>query len=125
MLPLLLLLLLGIVDFGVVMGAQSQVSNAAREGARAGALTGSVTKATAAAQSYIARMQGATDSRTTVTVTCKTPAGDVCNMSDSISDTGSTVTVVISYLHKWISPVTLGLGPTILLHGESQMRIEA
>lgn len=124
-LPVLVLLLLGIIDFGIVMGAQTQISNAAREGARAGALTGSYSQAEKAAKNAIAGMPGAADSSTTVTITCTTPAGANCSLIDTTSDTGSTIKVSIAYLHNWISPVMLGMAPTITLHADSQMRIEA
>ncbi len=124
-LPVLVLLLLGIVDFGVVMGAQTQISNAAREGARAGALTGVYTQAENAAKNAIASMPGATDSGTSVTITCTQTSGATCSLIDSTSDTGSTIKVSIAYVHTWISPVLLGMSPTITLHADSQMRIEA
>ncbi len=124
-LPVLVLLLLGIIDFGIVMGAQTQVANAAREGARAGALTGIYTQAENAAENSIASMPGVTNAGTKITITCTTPAGANCSLSDSSSDTGSTIKVSVAYVHTWISPVLLGMDPTITLHAESQMRIEA
>jgi Flp pilus assembly protein TadG len=124
-LPVLILLLVGIVDFGMVMGAQSQVANAAREGARAGALTGSQSQAISAATNGISDMPGATNSGTNVTVACTTVSGTACSLTDTTPDTGSTITVTVTYVHTWLSPVMLGFSPTITLQGKSQMRIEA
>lgn len=124
-LPFLVLILLGIIDFGVLMGAQTQISNAAREGARAGALTGLYSRAEGAAKNAISSMPGATNAGTTVTITCTTPTGTACSLADTTSDTGSTVKISIAYVHTWISPVMLGMAPTITLHADSQMRIEA
>jgi hypothetical protein len=59
-----------------------------------------------------------------VTVGCTTVAGDPCSLSDSTPDTGGTVTVTLNYVHTWLSPVLLGLAPTIILRGTSFMRIE-
>ena len=123
--PVLLLLLVGIVDFGLVMGAQSQVANAAREGGRAGALTGMQSEAESAAKAAIASMPGATNSDTKVVVTCIKTDGSGCSMAGTDSNTGSTVTVTITYVHTWLSPVVLGFLPTVKLQGQSMMRIEA
>jgi Flp pilus assembly protein TadG len=123
--PVLLLLLIGIVDFGMLMGAQTQVANAAREGGRAGALTGMQSEAEAAAKAAIAGMPGATNAGTKVAVACTKPNGDSCSMADTTADTGSTVTVTITYVHTWLSPAILSLAPTITLQGQSKMRIEA
>ncbi len=124
-LPVLILMLVGIVDFGMVMGAQSQVANAAREGGRAGALTGMQSEAEGAAKAAIAGMPGATNSGTKVVVTCTKTNGSGCNMAGTDSNTGSTVTVTITYVHTWLSPVLLGFLPTFNLQGRSTMRIEA
>lgn len=72
----------------------------------------------------ISGMPGATNSGTTVTVVCTTAAGNPCSLSDSTPDSGGTVSVTLNYLHTWLSPVQLGLSPTITLRGQSFMRIE-
>jgi Flp pilus assembly protein TadG len=122
--PVLLLLLVGIVDFGMLMSTQSVVANAAREGARTAALTNNAMSAQSAVAKAISGMPGATNIGTTVTVACTTATGDPCSLSDSTPDAGSTVTVTVNYLHTWVSPVLLGLSPTTTLHASSFMRIE-
>jgi len=122
--PVLLLLLVGIVDFGMLMSTQSVVANAAREGARTAALSNNAMAAQNAVTTAIAGLPGATNAGTTVTVGCTTAAGDPCSLSDTTPDTGGTVTVTLNYVHTWLSPVLLGLAPTITLHGTSFMRIE-
>ena len=122
--PVLLLLLVGIVDFGMLMSTQSVVANAAREGARTAALSNNALAAQSAVNAAISGLPGATNSGTTVTVGCKTAAGDPCSLSDSTPDSGGTVTVTLNYFHTWLSPVLLGLAPSITLRGQSFMRIE-
>jgi Flp pilus assembly protein TadG len=122
--PVLLLLLVGIVDFGMLMSTQSVVANAAREGARTAALSNNSIASQNAVKAAIAGLPGATNAGTTVTVVCTTAAGAACNFSDTTPDTGGTVTVTLNYVHTWLSPVLLGLAPTITLHGTSFMRIE-
>ena len=118
------MLLVGIVDFGMVMNAQTVIANAAREGARTGALGGTTMQTQSAVTSAIAWMPGAAKVGTSVTVTCKTPAGATCILEDATPDTGGVVTVQVQYLHTWLSPTMLGLSPTITLGAQSQMRIE-
>ncbi len=122
--PVLLLLLVGIVDFGMLMSTQSVVANAAREGARTAALSNNAMAAQNAVNLAISGLPGATNSGTSVTVACTTAAGNPCSFSDSTPDAGGTVTVTLNYVHTWLSPVLLGLSPTITLHGTSFMRIE-
>lgn len=122
--PVLLLMLFGMIDFGVVMGAQSVVANAAREGARTAALGGSTIASENVVRAAISELAGATNAGTQVTVTCTTAAGAACNLDDATGDTGGTVTVRLRYLHTWLSPVVLGFAPTITLTGQSRMRIE-
>lgn len=122
--PVLIMLLLGIVDFGVLMNAQSVVANAVREGARTAALGGNSFQSEAAVTSAISHMPGATKTGTKATVTCKTVSGGVCSLDDATIDTGGVVTVKLTYVHSWISPLLLGFSPNITLQGTSQMRIE-
>lgn len=122
--PVLIMLLLGIVDFGMLMNAQSLVANAVREGARTGALGGNSFQTKAAVTSAISTMPGAGEAGTVVTITCKSIAGNACSLDDSTPDTGGVVTVKLTYVHTWLSPVVLGLDPKITLQGQSQMRIE-
>ena len=122
--PVLIMLLLGIVDFGVLMNAQSVVANAVREGARTAALGGSTFQSQSAVTSAISHMAGAAKTGTKVTVTCKSAAGNACSLDDATMDTGGVVTVKLTYVHSWISPLLLGFSPNITLQGTSQMRIE-
>ena len=122
--PVLLLLLVGIVDFGLVMSSQSVVANAAREGARTAALGGTTFDAQAATKSAITGLAGATNAGTKVDVTCKTKSGSGCSLEDSTPDTGGTVTVKLTYVHAWLAPVVLGFPANIPLQGKSEMRIE-
>jgi Flp pilus assembly protein TadG len=122
--PVLLLILVGIIDFGMLMSTQSVVANAAREGARTAALTNNSMAAQNTVNLMISGMPGATNAGTNVKVDCTTAAGDPCSFSDTTPDTGGIATVTLTYVHTWLSPVLLGLAPTITLQGKSYMRIE-
>ena len=123
-LPVLMLLLVGMVDFGVVLSAQTTVAIAAREGARTAALGQNEGAAENAARQAISSLPGASNVGTTTDAVCTKPDGSSCSLSDSDPDTGSTVTVTVAYVHTWLSPVFLGLSPTVTLQGKSMMRIE-
>lgn len=109
LLPLLLLLVFGIIDFGRMLNAQITVTEAAREGARAAAISNSGSEA----ESRVAKLvDGATvevspddtpcdgtavDADVTVTVstgfTFVTPAGAIAGMFTSPSGFGGDVTL--------------------------------
>lgn len=96
-LPLLLLLTLGIIDFGRALNVAVIVSNAAREGARAG----------------IAR--GATDDE--ITAAARSIAGLARNVNVTISPTqatrkaGDTLTVTVSTSFTPVTPLLAVLVP--------------
>jgi Flp pilus assembly protein TadG len=86
LLPLLLLILFGIIDFGRMLNTQIKVTEAAREGARAV----SVGASSAAVDSRIGAVMGGLDGVTVSSVEC---AG------------GGDATVTVSYAFDLITPV--------------------
>jgi hypothetical protein len=145
-LPLLLVVIGGIVDFGFLFQRYEVLTNAAREGARLGSLPGYVTcgggggAATAPGveariRDYVAQGLNFTSTQVdsvmptgSIDITCDTmgvamPGGGTVNVS--------TVRVELTYTHSFImlGPV-LGLingswGPTMNLTAASEMRLEA
>ena len=108
-LPLLLLILFGIVDFGLMLNAQITVTSAAREGARAYVFTDDVDAAEA-------RVAQATD----------TLDGTVS--ADVTPCTGGQVTVVTTYDYSFITPLGAiagifgdGLDESVTLTGKGVM----
>jgi Flp pilus assembly protein TadG len=139
-LPLLLVIVMGIFDFGVMFQRYELVTNAAREGARVGVLTGSgysTNDAVARALQYLnvgglnvttrgscggALTPGtrcASVTQSTVTITGSSPAKTV-----------SQVTVVVEYDHAYalIGPMMNLFGSsslgTVRLRAVSSMRVE-
>ncbi len=110
--PVLVLLLLGIAEFGRLYGAYLTVEQAAREGARVAALGGSdsdVIQAVDNAASWL----------------------DLKQLSVSITPSqgqrlaGQSVTVEVDYRFNFVAPVISSLvGNSILLHSKMIMRIE-
>ena len=118
-LPVFLLIVFGIVDFGLAFDASIGISNAAREGARQG-----TTRPTAAAISARVRTVAGrlNDSRLTVTVTCKTAAGGACPGGLAGATTGTSVVVRVAYGYPMLTPVAFGT--IIPLSSTAEMRVE-
>jgi Flp pilus assembly protein TadG len=146
-LPLLLVVIAGIVDFGFLFQRYEVLTNAAREGARLASLPGYITcpagggAATASTsidmrvRSYVQQGLSLSDAAMTtvmptgsVDVWCDTMA--VTNPSGGTIDV-STVRVEVSYVHSFLMLDTmLGLinknwGDEMTLTGRSVMRLES
>jgi Flp pilus assembly protein TadG len=97
--PVLLLILFGIIDFGRLLNAQITLTEAAREAARAQTLNPTDNQATNA---------GTAQSRANIlaqnigTVTVNSGASSFCTPSASAN---SDASVVLSYQFKWVTPV--------------------
>ena len=103
-LPILMLLICGIIDFGRAYNTQLTLTHAAREGARVWALGG--TQAT-----VTTRVTDATDGMTGVSVTTTT-----CTF-------GSATTVTVTASFTYITPMIANLVPSITsLSGKGVMR---
>lgn len=97
--PILLLVVLGIMDFGIMFQQYQVITNAAREGARVAVLPDydPDVDATARAQDYISRSFLAGDGTTTPTVVV-TPAETGLFSGHCMS----TYTVTVTYPHEFI-----------------------
>jgi len=108
-LPLLLALLLGIIEFGVAVWRYNTLANAAREGARAGVVHRCERPAIEAA---IARLDVGLVPTPTVAITMTAePDADLC-------------TVAVYYTHALLTGSYLGVGTSIPLTATSSMIIE-
>ncbi|HEV7949311.1 MAG TPA: TadE family protein [Glaciihabitans sp.] len=116
--PLLIILALGVIDFGLYINEASVVGNAAREGARAGSLGASASEIDAVVSSSISALPSAP---TTANVSCRKPTGLACS-SYNEATSGGTAIVRVTRTHKWLTP--LAFGTTIDIVRSSQMRIE-
>ena len=113
MLPVLLLLLTGIIDFGLLFNNYLIVSNASREGARAAAI-------------------GSTDEQINTVVDNDTVSLDPDNLTVTITpdetegkDTGDSVTVTVQYKYSMITPIIAAIVPgPINLTTSTTMRCE-
>lgn len=134
--PVFLLLVFGVVDFGYMINRDTMINNASREGAREGALNPSLNDIECTVRQALSPVEtpvlqtvtpNCSPSTTliTVTVTCRKP-GDVtpCTMPTDAAS-GGTVIVKVDYRHSWITPVGSTIRPGgIVLSRTTQMRIE-
>jgi Flp pilus assembly protein TadG len=134
-LPLFMLLVFGIVDFGYMINRDTMINNASREGARAGAVNPNLNAIKCVVRQALSTIEtpgaGADclpsgTPKVTITVTCRKPDNTSCATpfpTDAVS--GGTVIVKLEYTHMWITPVGGTIRPGgILLSKTTEMRIE-
>jgi Flp pilus assembly protein TadG len=120
--PVLLLLVLGIMEFGFGYHAWDVTQNAAREGARVGAVDPSVTD-------IEARVRGTSNvlnqSLLDVTVQCQPAAGGSFTSCGTWAE-GDIVRVTVVYQYDYITPLPhfVSLGDSMTLTSVSEARFE-
>jgi Flp pilus assembly protein TadG len=119
--PLFLLLLAGMIDFGLGLNASISVSNAAREGARLGAVDAISADIVTRVNSMMGPFPGLP---TAVTATCTHVGGGTCTLDNSATKPGSgdSVIVTVSFNYRMIWP--LAMGNVINLTSTAKFRIE-
>jgi len=124
-LPILIVLIFGVVDFGLMINSQAVFANAARDAARAGSFSATKAEIQGVVTSETSYLTNDTD--VTTVVTCRKPGnpGTACSSAyDTEKQSGGTVIVTITYTHNWLTPALLGLPNTSLVTKTSEMRIE-
>lgn len=118
--PVLLMLLFGIIDFGYMINRGSMVNNAARDAVRVAASQGTELEVKATANAALSEVTAAT-----VTVTCRKPDNTACSTSfDAGKVSGGTAIVKITYEHKALSPIGMFFPGGFSLQRKAEMRIE-
>jgi Flp pilus assembly protein TadG len=123
--PVLIILVFGIVDFGLMINSQSVFANASRDAARAGSFSATQSEIQTVVTSETSYLSNVSD--VTTTVTCRLPGSPGANCSGSYDagrTSGGTVIVNISYQHHWLTPALLGLPNVSVITKTSEMRIE-
>ena len=131
--PIFLLLVFGVIDFGYMINRDTMVNNASREGAREGALNPIEADIKCKVRQELATVEPVSGvctppspSKITVTVTCRKPDNTNCSGTFPTDATsGGTVIVKVDYTHSWITPVGSTIHPGgITLSKTTEMRIE-
>jgi Flp pilus assembly protein TadG len=120
--PVLLLLFMGILDFGRAIYAYNTLSNAAREGARVAIVDQTVAGGVPAGAQRAADQSTAlgVDPSTDVDVTYTTPAGTAC----PAHSLGCTATVDVRYQFRALTPIISSVVGPIDLEASTAMVIE-
>jgi hypothetical protein len=123
-LPVFLLVLAGILDFGLGLYSQMTVINAAREGARVGVVEAANGSPVVKVTDRVAAMSGGLDqSKLNVSVTCLRPSGSsFVACSGTPWQSGDAVKVTVDYDYAMLWP--LAFGNHLDLSSTVQMRIE-
>lgn len=113
-LPLLLLLLMGTIEFGLLFYNQQVLTNASREGARAG----------------IAHLSEA-EIQDIVTSYCQdrlirfdTDVNPITSAPDAGGAYGQDLAVTVNYNYTFLVPDLLGFGPNLELNASTVMKME-
>ncbi|MBI2912688.1 MAG: pilus assembly protein [Chloroflexi bacterium] len=117
LLPIFLILLFAIVDFGLGLNAWITITNSAREGARTGAVGANAAAITQRVQDTSSALDM---NKLTVTVT------------NAQGQPGGSVVVVVDYQYDLITPLSAlmqfvsgnTIGPTLNLSSTADMRLE-
>lgn len=124
--PVLVMVVFGVVDFGWMVNRDTLVNNAAREGAREGSLNPDAAAITTAVRNSLSQIEpvGTTPSKIAVAVSCRKPDGSACSSFAADAVPGGTVIVTVSLAHSWITPVGSTFGNGVQLAKTVEMRIE-
>jgi Flp pilus assembly protein TadG len=117
--PVFILLLAGMVDFGLALFSNVTIINAAREGARLGVTLQPWNQA--AVDSRVTAMaEGLNTADLSVSSTCAKPNGSGVACSSAVA--GDSVRVQVDYTYHMVWPLTFGT--SIPLSSSVEMRIE-
>ena len=116
-LPLLLLILVGIIEFGLLFYNQQVLTNSSREGARAGIAHLEEVKIKEIAVAYC-------NDRLITFDTLQNLINDDVTVVGELTDYPENLTVTVSYDYSFLIPKLLGLGTSMQLSTETVMNME-
>ena len=120
--PFLILLIIGMVNFGVVLSQQLSLSNAARQAARYAVVDGPTCSDVENEARNALGAPGMDSSAPTVGIvggSCPKPCAGSASRADK------NVTVTLNYASTWVVPFPIpGLGSSIALEGKGKFRCE-
>ena len=119
-LPLLLLLLFGIVEFGLLFYNKQVLTNASREGARAGIAYATTAKIRDTVERYCRR-----NIQSSRLIRFDTEAAPNPTVIGAMGSYGQNLTVAVSYNYTFLLPDLLGFGPIMQLTAETVMKMES
>lgn len=121
--PILLVILFGIIDFGFAINRYAIVNNAAREGVREASLGATEAEIRAVVTNSMSELGGTY----TITVGCKKKDQTTnCTSWNVGKESGGTAVVSVTFTNQWYTPVAslMGAGSTLTISKTTRMRIE-
>jgi len=115
LLPLLMLILFGVVEFGMIMYSREVITNASREGARTGIVQVTPKPTAGQIRAVVTNY---------LTGTGINPATVAIAVAGAGLTAPNTLTVTVTYPYNFFAPGILGLGTSITLTGKTVMRQE-
>lgn len=118
--PILLTMVGGIVDFGMAINRYAMVNNAAREGVREASLGATESEIIAVVNRGASSIGGTV----TITVGCKRSDGTTCTSWDAGQESGGIAEVTVDMTSGWLTPIGSLAGSDLNIVRTSKMRIE-
>ena len=128
--PVLLLVLFGIIEFGFMLNRDMIIGNASRDGARLASLNGTYTEVRDTITGELAQSGIPTSGATSIDICILPAAATTCsNMTasayDAAATSGAVTLVKVSYEHPFMTPfMSSFLGDSVSLEQGTQMRVE-
>jgi hypothetical protein len=119
-LPLLLVILFGIVEFGLLFYNKQVLTNASREGARAGIAYKSEAEITKIVEDYCRGTQSSSR-----LIRFDTDVDPVVTVTGVMGSYGDDLTVDVSYDYTFLVPNFFGSGPNLELTARTVMKMES
>jgi Flp pilus assembly protein TadG len=110
-LPILMLVVMAILQFGMMLNSYLTIENASREGARSGIIGSSDDEIE---QLIISTAPNLDPSKLTVSITPK----------EGFRKSGDTLTVNVSYNYELVVPIISSIVENVVLNGQTSMRVE-
>lgn len=118
-LPIFLMLLFGIIDFGYAINRGSMVNNAARDAVREASLGQDASQVRAVAEEGVGHFPGIN-----IAVSCSLPDDSPCGNFDTDAVSNGIARVTITYEHQMLTPVGIFFPGGLDLTRQAEMRIE-
>jgi Flp pilus assembly protein TadG len=125
-LPLLLALVFGIIDFGWAVNRYSSLNNAMREGVRGASLGDTGTAVDTLIRNNLdAQMKPPANTTYNFAMTCKAASASAFTSCPTTLESGSTARVTVTLRAGWLTPLMSTIEPTgIGLSRTMEMRVE-
>lgn len=128
--PTLLLLVFGVIEFGFMLNRDMIVGNASRDGARLASLNGTYSEVRDSITSELSASGIPTSGSTSIDICIVPAAATTCtDMSasayDAAATSGAVTLVKVSHQHPFLTPIVSSvLGDSVALEQVTQMRVE-